>query len=51
LAAARSSIRFGLGRSNVESDIALVMEHLPRAVERLRAMAPDAAGVGALNNP
>jgi cysteine desulfurase len=50
-AAARSSIRFGLGRINVEGHVDLVMEHLPRAVGRLRAMAPGAAGVGALNNP
>jgi cysteine desulfurase len=42
--AARSSIRFGLGRCTVEDDIDLVMEHLERAVSRLRAMAPKAAG-------
>lgn len=41
---ARSSIRFGFGRSNDQTHIDLVMEHLPRAVARLRAMAPGVTG-------
>ena len=44
---ARSSIRFGFGRSNEEVHIDHVMEHLPRAVSRLRAMAPHQAGSSA----
>ena len=43
-ARARSSIRFGLGRANDESHIDLVMQHLPGAVARLRAMAPGVTG-------
>jgi len=41
---ARSSIRFGLGRSNEQTHIDHVMQHLPRAVARLRAMAPGLSG-------
>jgi cysteine desulfurase len=36
----QSSVRFGLGRGNVEADIDLVVERLVRAVERLRALSP-----------
>ncbi len=38
--AARCSIRFGLGRSNAEADVDLVLEHLVRQAGRLRALAP-----------
>ncbi len=38
--ASQSSLRFGLGRGNVETDIDLVVERLARAVERLRALSP-----------
>ena len=37
---ARSSIRFGLGRSNDESQVDEVAERIAKSVERLRAMAP-----------
>lgn len=37
---ARSSIRFGLGRSNSEEQVEVVVEALARAVNKLRAMAP-----------
>ena len=37
---ARSSIRFGLGRSNHEGQVDLVVDALARAVDRLRAMSP-----------
>ncbi len=41
-ARARSTLRFGLGRGNTEADVHTVVDHLARAVSRLRSMAPDA---------
>ena len=38
---AQSSIRFGLGRSNTEAEVDLVVERLVHAVGRLRALSPD----------
>jgi len=43
-AGARSSIRFGLGRSTTEQDVDRVAECLEGAVRRLRALAPEGAG-------
>ena len=40
---ARSSVRFGLGRSTRPDDIDVVVEAVARAVERLRVMAPAAS--------
>jgi cysteine desulfurase len=37
--AAHSSVRFSLGEDNTESDIATIVDQLPRVVERLRALA------------
>jgi cysteine desulfurase len=38
---AQSSIRFGLGRSNTEAEVDLVVERLVHTVGRLRALSPD----------
>ncbi|MFQ5700241.1 MAG: cysteine desulfurase family protein [Acidobacteriota bacterium] len=43
---ARSSIRFGLGRSNNDADVDHVVEGLASVVARLRSMAPPAVPVG-----
>jgi cysteine desulfurase len=37
---AQGSVRFGLGRSTTQADIDRVLEVLPGAVERLRAISP-----------
>jgi cysteine desulfurase len=37
---ARSSIRFSLGRYNTEAEVDLVLDHLPRIIEKLRANGP-----------
>jgi cysteine desulfurase len=37
---AHGSLRFSLGRQNTEEDVDYVLEHLPKIVERLRAMSP-----------
>jgi cysteine desulfurase len=37
---AHGSLRFTLGRQNTEEDIAYVLEHLPKIVERLRKISP-----------
>jgi len=39
---AHSSLRFGLGRSNTEEHVDKVLDHLCRAVARLRAISPHA---------
>jgi cysteine desulfurase len=39
-ARARSSVRFSLGRYNTEGEVDLVLERLPRIIEKLRANAP-----------
>ncbi len=38
--AAQGSVRFGLGRHTTIDDVARVLDVLPSAVERLRAMSP-----------
>ena len=38
--AARCSLRFGLGRSNTEEEVDIVLEHLARQAGRLREMQP-----------
>ena len=38
---ARSSIRFSLGNQNTEEQVDLLLDAVPKAVERLRALAPD----------
>jgi len=43
--AARSSIRFGLGRGNTVEHVDTIAEHLARAVERLRSLAPQTVEV------
>ena len=43
-ARARSSVRFGLGRSNDEEQVDRVARHIAEAVSRLRAMAPAMHG-------
>jgi cysteine desulfurase len=40
---ARSSLRITLGRSNTMADIETLLETLPVAVQKLRALAPQAA--------
>lgn len=37
---AHGSLRFTFGRQNTEEDVDYVLEHLPKIVERLRAMSP-----------
>lgn len=37
---AHGSLRFSFGRRNTEEEVAYVLEHLPKIVERLRAMSP-----------
>jgi cysteine desulfurase NifS len=37
---AHGSLRFTFGRQNTEEDVNYVLEHLPKIVERLRAMSP-----------
>ncbi|HWQ89949.1 MAG TPA: cysteine desulfurase NifS [Desulfitobacteriaceae bacterium] len=37
---AHGSLRFTLGRQNTEEDVAYVLEHLPKIVERLRKISP-----------
>ncbi len=37
---AHGSLRFTFGRQNTEEDVAYVLEHLPKIVERLRSMSP-----------
>lgn len=44
-AAARCSVRFGLGRSTTAEQVARVVDHLETAAERLRKMAPGGAMV------
>jgi cysteine desulfurase len=39
-AQARSSVRFSLGRYNTDIDVDLVLQHLPRILQKLRAHAP-----------
>jgi cysteine desulfurase len=41
---ARSSLRFSLLKSATEADVEYVLQVLPEAVERLRAISPVAAG-------
>jgi cysteine desulfurase len=37
---ARGAIRFSFGRQNTQADVDQVLEHLPKAVETLRRLAP-----------
>jgi cysteine desulfurase len=37
---AHGAIRFSLGKMNKKSDIDELMKHLPKIVEKLRAMSP-----------
>jgi cysteine desulfurase len=43
---ARGSLRLTLGKDNTPEDVERVIEVLPGAVERLRALAPGGAGAG-----
>jgi cysteine desulfurase len=37
---ARGAIRFSFGKDNTEADVGYVLEVLPQAVEKLRALSP-----------
>jgi cysteine desulfurase len=41
--AAHGSVRFSLSRYNTEAEMDYVIEHMPRIVERLRALSPFTA--------
>jgi cysteine desulfurase len=41
--AARSSIRFSLGKYNTEAEVDYLLEHLPGIIQRLRAESPASA--------
>jgi cysteine desulfurase len=41
---ARASLRFSLLKTATEADVDYVLQFLPEAVERLRALSPAAAG-------